>query len=69
MEKEIKNGWHLRREISLTHIITTLLVIMSVLKFGYDMDKRIIILETKYHFSSQAISSINSKLDRIIEQR
>jgi len=64
------NGWYLRKEISFSHLITTALVVVSIMKFGYDMDKRIALLEARHHYteaaSYRAITNINLKLDKII---
>lgn len=64
------NGWHLRKEISFSHLITTALVIVSVLKFGYDMDKRIALLEVRLNYTETAshryLDEIKVKLDKII---
>lgn len=63
------NGWHLRKEISFSHIITTFLIVISVMKFGYDMDKRIALLEVRYDYteatSHRYFDEINSKLEKI----
>jgi len=64
------NGWHLRKEISFSHIITTCLIVSSVMKFGYDMDKRIALLEARQMFSEtishRSLSEISVKLDKHI---
>jgi len=66
------NGWYLRREISFSHLITTALVVVSVMKFGYDMDKRVALLEARINYSevasNRSLSAINLKLDKIIEK-
>lgn len=74
MPNDIKeNGWHLRREISFSHILTTGLIIISVMKFGYDMDKRIALLEAKQMFSETTshrfLTEISVKLDKLISGR
>ncbi len=66
------NGWYLRREISFSHILTTLLVVMSVLKFGYDMDKRIALLEVRHSYTEKVslryFDEINLKLDKLYDK-
>lgn len=58
-------GWHLRKEISLSHILTTLLVIVAVMKFGYDMSTRITVLETQYINEKTITAEIKRNLDKI----
>jgi len=69
MNKLDENGWRLRKEISISHLLTTALVVLSVMKFGYDMDKRIALLEIRHSHiettSYRYFNEINSKLENI----
>lgn len=66
-------GWHLRKEVSVSHVLTTIVMVFAVLKFGYDMDTRLSILETKTAHQQtvnldmkDGLKSINKKLDTLI---
>ncbi len=74
-DQSITNGWHLRKEVSLSHLLTTVIVIAAIMKFGYDMDKRVTVLEANQSHSTRSITEIketvrrvDSKIDRLIER-
>jgi len=80
MEKETETAkWHLRKEVSITHLITTVFVIFAVMKFGYDMSESAAVLEEKVRQNTFLIAElktdlksdlkgIHGKLDRLIER-
>jgi hypothetical protein len=71
-----KTEWHLEKNISVGHIITTGLAIISLVTWLMTMDKRVAVLESDVshlavsdiHLESQmrdALSKIDNTLDRI----
>lgn len=72
--------WHMKREINLVHIITTVTVLVSGLWYVSDLDKRIAAnAQAIEYVQSQRsedqkrvekhLDSINKKLDRLLENR
>jgi len=70
------NGWHLRKEISIGHIVTTVTVAAGVLLAYADLDKRVslnsqainqasLAAEKQEQRSTQALKEINDALRRI----
>lgn len=64
-ERRSDYGWHVRKEVNLSHIITTVLILMGALKFGYDMDKRVTVLEHDYERTTLRVTEIKKDLHRI----
>jgi hypothetical protein len=73
-------GWHLKKEIQLGHVITTLSVIVSVIWYAGKLEQRIALTEQQVTqiVSSQKdreamlvqrLDKIEAKLDRLIEVR
>ena len=68
-------GWHLKKEIQVTHVISTLLLVGAVFAYVSKIDQRLTIVETQ--LIAQRDSSIvqraqlermDAKLDRLIER-
>ena len=57
--KNPTDQWHLRREINFTHILTTIMVIVSAFVWGISMETRMAITETKV----SAVEINNNKLE------
>lgn len=74
--RNTKTEWHLEKNISVGHIITTALAIISLVTWLMTMDKRVAVLESDVshlsiadiHLEGQmreALSKIDSTLERI----
>lgn len=75
-EQDDKPGWHLKREIQLGHIITTMTVAISVVVYVGKIEQRVALLEasnTTQHerderqdrAMSEALAQISTRLTRI----
>ncbi len=73
------NDWHLDKRLSIGHIVTTLTVLIGIMLYATDMDKRLSLqeqrlesLNAQYHSREQALNKrldkIDEKLDRLIER-
>lgn len=66
---EDHKGWHLEKNVSIGHIITTVLAIISIVTWLTTMDKRIAILETNVSTITtnerDSLSRIDASLIRI----
>lgn len=47
------DSWHLEKTVSISHIISTVLVIISVLTFAFKMDTRVTILEKQIEYQKK----------------
>lgn len=79
-------GWHLKKEIQLTHVISTVTLALSAVWYMGKIEQRIAIVERQQSVQSekdatqdqvvreslallrQDLSSLNAKLDRLIER-
>lgn len=68
-------GWHLDKRLNVSHLITTLLLVVATFTYANGIDKRISILEESKRYQeatnaqvTQELRSINAKLDRLIER-
>jgi len=64
-------GWHLKKEVSVGHIVTTLLLLGAVVGYANQLSARVSVLETKdqgFNASllriERAIERVEDKLDR-----
>lgn len=57
-------GWHLKREIQLGHIITTISVAVSAAAFVVKMDQRLVVLETKHAALASAQADRDTRQDQ-----
>ena len=67
--------WHLKKEIQLTHVISTLLLIGAVLTYVSKIEQRLTIVETQLLAQRDAtllqraqLERMDAKLDRLIER-
>lgn len=63
-ERRAAYGWHLNRELSISHIVTTVLLAVSLLKWGMAMDARVAAVETR----TQAQEGRDIGQDRMLER-
>lgn len=72
-------GWHVKKEIQVTHIISTVTLALSAVWYVGKLEQRIAILEQKDATRDQAVrealsllrqdlSMVNAKIDRLIER-
>ena len=71
--------WHVKKEVNIGHMLTTLTILVTALWYAFQLDKRVTVLETQQHAQAEVITKmghriegqlrdLNSKLDRIIER-
>ena len=67
--------WHLKKEIQLTHVISTIVVIGAVLAYVSKIEQRLTIFETQLMAQHDAavlqraqLEKMDAKLDRLIER-
>lgn len=58
-------GWHLKREVSAGHLLTTIGIIIMGLSWTTDVESRIVKLETQQEHTQQALDRIEAVLVRI----
>lgn len=75
MTDAIPERWHLKKEIQLTHIISTLLLVGAVLTYVNKIEQRLTIVETQLLAQRDAailqraqLERMDAKLDRLIER-
>lgn len=72
--------WHMKKEINLAHVITTVALAVSAFWFFSDMNERINANSLKLEYVQQQrtedqervekqLDNINKKLDRLLEQK
>jgi len=67
--------WHLKKEIQLTHVISTLLLVGSVFVYVSKVEQRLTVVETQLLAQRDAaavqrvqLERMDAKLDRLIER-
>lgn len=53
-----RRHWHLDKSVSISHILTTAVLILSALKFSFDMEKRIALLEANTNVQTSALTQL-----------
>jgi hypothetical protein len=68
-------GWHLKKEIQVTHVVSTLLLVGAVFAYVSKIDQRLTIVETQLIAQREAsavqrvqLERMDAKLDRLIER-
>lgn len=68
-------GWHLKKEIQLGHLITTVTVAISAIVYVNKIEQRVAVVESQVNFQKETagvlraqLDRINDKLDRLIER-
>lgn len=71
-EQQSPEHWHLKREVSISHLLTTLALVVSALWWASGVEKRIAVLETTSVHNAKTLQRqldrINEKLDRLIQR-
>ena len=69
------NGWHLKKEIQLGHLITTATVAISAIVYVNKIEQRVAVVESQVIYQKETadvlrnqLEKINDKLDRLIER-
>jgi hypothetical protein len=69
------NGWHLKKEIQLGHLITTFTVAISAIVYVNKIEQRVAVVESQMAYQKETaavlrsqLDRINDKLDRLIER-
>ena len=67
--------WHLKKEIQVTHIVSTLMLMGAVFAYVGKIDQRLTIVETQLMAQREAsviqraqLERMDAKLDRLIER-
>lgn len=67
--------WHLKKEIQVTHIVSTLMLVGAVFAYVSKIDQRLTIVETQLIGQREAaviqraqLERMDAKLDRLIER-
>ena len=67
--------WHLKKEIQVTHIVSTLMLMGTVFAYVSKIDQRLTIVETQLMAQREAsiiqraqLERMDAKLDRLIER-
>lgn len=67
--------WHLKKEIQITHVFTTLALVGAVFAYVSKVDQRLTIVETQLAAQREAsviqraqLERMDAKLDRLIER-
>ena len=75
MANEPVERWHLKKEIQITHVISTLLLVGAVFAYVNKIDQRLTIVETQLIAQREAsviqraqLERMDAKLDRLIER-
>jgi hypothetical protein len=58
-------GWHLKKEIQLGHLITTLTVAISAIVYVNKIEQRVAVVESQMLYQKETSSVLRSQLDRI----
>ncbi len=73
--ERLTERWHLKKEIQLTHVISTIVVIGAVLAYVSKIEQRLTIVETQLLAQRDAtlqqraqLERMDAKLDRLIER-
>ncbi len=68
-------GWRLKKEIQLGHLITTVTVAISAIVYVNKIEQRVAVVESQVNFQKETagvlrgqLDRINDKLDRLIER-
>lgn len=68
-------GWHLKKEIQLGHLITTITVAVSAVIYINKIEQRVAVVESQVIYQKETadvlrnqLEKINDKLDRLIER-
>jgi hypothetical protein len=75
-QKEQSERWHLKKEIQVTHIVSTLMLVGAVFAYVQKVDQRLTIVETQLVAQREAsviqraqLERMDAKLDRLIERQ
>jgi hypothetical protein len=67
--------WHLKKEIQITHVVSTLMLVGAVFAYVSKIDQRLTIVETQLMAQREAsiiqraqLERMDAKLDRLIER-
>jgi len=67
-ERRKADGWHIKKEISYGHILTTAVIAFSLLGWANSVDKRLTIVEYSQAHSKEMFQKIDTKLDRFTDK-
>ena len=58
VEQASRRHWHLDKSVSISHILTTLVLLLGAIKFSFDMEKRIALLEANATTQTAALTQL-----------
>lgn len=62
---ENNQGWHIKKEVSYGHIITTICMVFSLVTWAMSVEKRLTTVEVGQSYAHQILERIEDKLDRV----
>lgn len=65
MSDQRPDGWHIKKEVSVGHILTTALIAVSMMWWASSIENRITALEVAKEYNSAAFKRIEQSLNRI----
>lgn len=72
---DLDNHWHLKKEIQITHVFTTLALVGAVFAYVSKVEQRLTVVETQLMAQRDAaviqraqLERMDAKLDRLIER-
>lgn len=65
MSDTSSQGWHIKKEVSVGHIITTVVIGLSVMAWARSVETRLTALEVAKEYNSAAFRRIEQSLLRI----
>jgi len=73
--EDIKHHWSLDKRINLSHLMTTVMIVLGLFQWGNKMDARVTTLEAEGRHTKEVaetlynrLERIEDKLDRLIEK-
>ena len=64
-EQQEREKWHIKKEVSVGHILTTILIGISLVAWGNSVEKRVTALEVANTYDNAAFKRIEATLVRI----
>ena len=59
------SGWHIKKEVSYGHIITTICMVFSLVAWAMSVENRLTAVEVGQNYAHQILERIENKLDQV----
>lgn len=63
--EDIKHHWSLDKRINLSHLMTTVMIVLGLFQWGNKMDARVTTLEADSRHTKEVANILNKRLERI----